>query len=63
VIDRRPITDLIGISLHGRAAPVVLRFRDGARMRLLAIPVTRRQALCDALLARAAAPKDIKVQA
>ena len=63
VIDRRPITDLIGISLHGRAAPVVLRFRDGARMRLLAIPVIRRQALCDALLARAAAPKDIKVQA
>jgi hypothetical protein len=55
VIDRRPIADLSQISLWGRAAAVVLRFRDGSRMRLFAIPVPRRQALCDALLARARA--------
>jgi hypothetical protein len=59
VIDRRPIADLSQISLWGRAAAVVLRFRDGARMRLFAIPVPRRHALCDALLARAPAPSDI----
>lgn len=63
VIDRRPIADLTAISLRGRAAAVVLRFRDGSRMRLFAIPAPRRQALCDALLARAPAPSDIIVRA
>ena len=62
VIDRRPITDLTGVSLRGRAAPVVLRFKDGSRMRLFAIPVPRRRALCDALLARAPTPGDIIVR-
>jgi hypothetical protein len=59
VIDRRSIADLTQISLSGRAAAVVLRFKDGSRMRLFAIPVPRRHALCDALLARAPAPSDI----
>jgi hypothetical protein len=63
VIDRRPIADLAAISLRGRAAAVVLRFRDGSRMRLFAIPAPRRQALYDALLARAPAPSDIIVRA
>ncbi|MGH7603759.1 MAG: hypothetical protein ACRENK_07160 [Gemmatimonadaceae bacterium] len=51
VIDRQQIADLTGISLRGHAAALVLRFRDGSRMRLFAIPVPRRQALRDALLA------------
>jgi hypothetical protein len=52
VIERRRIADLTGIALRGPAAPMVLRFRDGARMRLFAIPVPQRLALRDAILAR-----------
>lgn len=63
VIDRQPIADLTGISLRGRAAAVVLQFKDGSRMRLFAIAVPRRQALYDALLARAPAASDISVRA
>ena len=51
MIARQRIADLTGISLRGRLAPLVLRFRDRSRMRLFAIPVPRRQALRDALLA------------
>lgn len=63
VLARRPVADLTGISLRGRSAAVVLRFKDGSRMRLLAIPVPRRRALCEALLARAPDRSHISIRA
>lgn len=63
VIASRRVADLTGITLRGRAAALVLRFRDGGRMRLFAIPAPRRRALCEALLARAPVPGNITVRA
>ena len=39
VLARRPLADLVGISLGGRAFPLVLTFRDGSRMRVLGAPL------------------------
>lgn len=62
VIARQRTADLTGISMRGRVAPIVLWFRDGSRMRLFAIPVPRRRALHDALLARVPDPANVRIR-
>lgn len=53
LVTRRPAKELVKISLRGRFFALVLAFRDGTRMRLLALPY-RRHAVALSILRMAA---------
>jgi hypothetical protein len=46
-ISRRSLDDLVSADLNGRLFPVTLKFRDGARFRLLALQIRDRQRLAE----------------
>ena len=49
VVRRRPVEDLVAVSLEGRLFPVVLSFRDGSRIHLLGLHLRQRYALVEEL--------------